>query len=99
MLRIAIADTKRLAVRDAPRCGGAGNATWSGTVADVIACFNYLVSIGHADCPAVSGLPGPGYICQAGDVWITTWNTYGIDLFTTPQVSAWYVAALENLLG
>ena len=62
VLWIATADSKNLAVRDTPNCYGAGNDTFSASVANVIACFNYLVSVGHTACPAAAGTLSPGLV-------------------------------------
>jgi hypothetical protein len=93
VLWIATADSKKLAVRNAPDCYGAGNDTFSASVANVIACFNYLVSVGHTACPAAAGY-SESWTCQAGDARVETWNAHGGSLFTPKQQSAWCVVVL-----
>ena len=64
-----------------PYCGGGNDAT--ANVNDVIACFNYLQSIGGISC----GIAGDGnqhHMCEAGTAIIA-----GVSVFGTFTETAW----------
>lgn len=78
---IARAEVSELMFRQAPDCTGAGDASASGSIANVVACFNYLVLVGHSVCPtATSDNLGGGLLCKAGDAQvINSFNNPGTD--------------------
>jgi hypothetical protein len=89
-LRIARAEGKKLALRQPPDCTGAGDASNSGSIANVVACFNYLVLVGHSTCPATAGYRAAGgnFLCKAGDAQVVTFDT-AQDLNAPGTDSAW----------
>lgn len=78
-----MAEGKKLALRQPPDCTGVG-----GSIANVIACFNYLVLVGHSTCPAVSG-QGGAVVCKAGDAQVVNSFSHSFNDPGPGTLSAW----------
>lgn len=85
-------DAKKLAIRQPPSCDEGVNDPSTAHIENVVACFNYLVLVGHSNCPATAGLlsnsDSGGFLCKAGDAQIGTKNTFQNEFAPTAQ-SAW----------
>lgn len=93
MLCLGAFENNKLAGRYEPDCNGAGTADSSGSIDNVIACFNYLVAIGREVCPEASATKGIPF-CTAGDAQVYATNTQKSALLVpAPPIaaSAWCV--------
>ena len=97
LLPVAGFADRKLIARDTPQCESNGDTA---SVSNVVACFNYLVALGHYPCPERDKPGAPRQLCAVGDVQIVATNAVQrVPFQPSPPIaeSAWYVSGFASL--